>query len=266
MENLVLTYKEYWGYYWRVTARRLTPGIYEYDNQLADLVEKVCGLKPGMEILELGCAGGAQLKLFARKGYRVTGVDFVPALIEHARKVFNGKGLSGELIAGDMRNIGYHERFDLVTMFSGTFGYFDDAGNYDMLEKIRRALKPGGMAFIDYLPLEKYYSAGLARTWHPIEGGYSLNETWYDVPTSTHRSRTTHIMLDGRIIAGAEDGCAAEVLRCYTAPEIEALAKGAGFTVAAHLTRHHLGNLAYSPTPGEPRGMLVVRKGDSGDE
>jgi SAM-dependent methyltransferase len=260
MEKLVLTYKEYWGYYWRVTSRHQIPGIFKYDEQLVDLIERVCELKPGDEILDLGCAGGDQLKLFAKKGYRVTGIDFVPSLINYAKKAFEKEGLKGDLLADDMRNISYESRFDLVTMLSGTFGYFDDAGNREMLDKIYQALKPGGIAFIDYLPVEKYYKTGHDRAWYPIQGGYHLSEDWYDVPTSTRRSRNTHIMLDGRIIEGAEDGVISEVLRCYTAREIELLAENVGFTVKEHLTRNHLGNLDYQPHENEPRGMIVVKK------
>ena len=263
MEKLTLTYKEYWGYYWRVTSRHQIPGIFKYDEQLVDLIEKVCALKPGAEVLDLGCAGGDQLKLFARKGCRVTGIDFVPSLIEYAKSVFEKEGLKGDLLVDDIRNIDYCNRFHLVTMLSGTFGYFDDDGNREMLEKIYRALKPGSMVFIDYLPVEKYYNTGRTKTWHEIGGGYELSEVWYDVPTSTRRSRNTHIMLDGRIIEGAEDGVISEVLRCYTAREIELLAENVGFMVTDHLTRNHIGNAEYQPPPDEPRGMLVIRKAGS---
>jgi SAM-dependent methyltransferase len=266
MEKSVLTYKEYWGYYWRVTSRHQIPGIFKYDEQLVDLIERVCELKPGAEILDLGCAGGDQLKLFARKGCRVTGLDYVPSLIDYAKKTFEKEELEGALLVDDMRNISYQNRFGLVTMLSGTFGYFSDDGNREMLDKIYRALKPGGLAFIDYLPTEKYYNCVRTRTWHPIEGGYGLNEAWFDVPTSTHRSKNIHILFDGRIIEGVveEDGGADEVLRCYSAKEIENLAESAGFIVAAHLTRNHIGNPEYQPRPEEPRGMLVIRKAGSG--
>ena len=263
MEKLTLTYKEYWGYYWRVTSRHQIPGIFEWDKQLVDLIEKVCELKPGSQILDLGCAGGDQLKLFAKKGYRVTGIDYVPALIEYARKVFKEEGLQGDFILDDMRNINYKDRFDLVTMLSGTFGYFDDAGNKDLLVKIYRALKPGGKAFLDYPAYEQYGFTGHKRNWHPIDGGYSLSEEWFDVPTSTHRTKVMHILLDGRIIEAVDEErkFISEILRCYTAREMENLAESVGFKVAVHLTRNHIGNPGYQPREDEPRRMIILRKG-----
>jgi SAM-dependent methyltransferase len=263
LESQTLSYKECWGYYWRVTARRQIPGIFKWDEDLVTLIEKAGALKPGAEILDLGCAGGDQAKVLAKRGYKVTGVDYVPALIEYAKNAFAKEGLGGDFRVGDMREIDYQNRFDLVMMLSGTFGYFNDAQNQEMLGKIRRALKPGGHAFIDYLPVERFCATGHKKDWYKIEGGYSLGEEWYDAPTSTYRSNRTHIMLDGRIITAAdeENKGAFEVLRCYSAREMETLGENAGFSVAAHLTRNHIGNPGYQPRPDEPRGMIVLLKG-----
>jgi SAM-dependent methyltransferase len=263
MERLALTYKEYWGYYWRITSRHQIPGIFKWDEDLVSLIEKACVLKPGAEVLDLGCAGGDQVKVFAKKGYRVTGMDYVPSLIDYAREAFAKEGLGGDFSVGDMRDIDYENKFDLVTILSGTFGYFSDVQNQEMLGKIHRALKPGGYAFIDYLPLEDFAARRPARNWHPIDGGYGLNEEWFDVLTSTHRTRNTHILLEGRIIEGTveEDGGANEILRCYSAREMETLAGTAGFTVTAHLNRYNLENPDRQPLPGEPRGMIALKKG-----
>jgi SAM-dependent methyltransferase len=266
LERQTLSYKEYWGYYWRIAHLHQIPGIFQKIEQIVDLIEKACELKPRAEVLDLGCAGGDQLKVFAKKGYKVTGIDFVPSLIDYARDSFAKESLPGEFIIDDMQNIGYENRFDLIIMLSGVFCYVDDTANKEFLAKIHRALKPGGKVFIDYMPIERYIVSGRKKDWREIEGGYSLSEEWVDVPTSTYRSRHTHIFLDGRIIESAEDGCASEILRCYSAREIEALAVAAGFTIAAHLTRNHIGNPAYSPHPEEPRGMIVLKKTIRGGE
>lgn len=263
MERFVLTYKEYWGYYWRVTSRHRIPGIFQWDNQLVELIQKVCELKPGAAILDLGCGGGDQAKFFARKGYQVTGIDNVPSLIEFAREAFQRDGLRGEFIEQDMRQIEFENKFDLVTMLSGTFGLFHESKNEEMLRKIHRALKKNGVTFLDYLPVERFITTKHARTWNPIENGYALAEEWFDVPTSTYRTRHTHVLLDGRIIEGAdEEGYGAnEIIRCYTTREIELLAVSTGFTPTAHLTRNHVENPGYQAGDSEPRGMLVLRKG-----
>ena len=207
MEVQKLTYKEYWGYYWRITARHRIPGIFEWDQDLVELIETQCSLPPGGKILDLGCAGGDQSKLFSQKGYSVTGIDQVPSLIAFAKETYQQGGLHGQFIVGDMREIDYQAQFDLCVMLSGTFGSPSDDQDRLLLRKIHRSLKHNGHAFIDYLPLEAYCQRQRSRTWHGIEGGYALGEEWFDARTSTYRTRHLHILLEGRIIEAAdEDG------------------------------------------------------------
>jgi len=262
MERSVKTYKEYWGYYWRVISRHQIPGIFRWDRELVDLIQEVCKLAPGAEILDLGCGGGDQAKVLAQKGFKITGIDNVPSLITFAKDAFRKEDLPGEFIEQDMRSIKYENQFDLVTMLSGTFGFFSENENMGMLKKIYRALKQGGAAFLDYLPLERFSRIEHTKTWKQIENGYSLAEEWFDVPSATYRTKHIHILLDGRIIEGAEEeGYGAnEVIRCYGAREIELLAGSVRFKVTAHLTRNHIGNSDYQAKDGEPRGMLVVSK------
>ena len=155
MKIIKKTYAEYWGYYWRVTHRHTIPGILQWDIDLINLVEKKCHLHPGMKILDLGCAGGDQAKVFAKRGYRVTGIDSTPNLIEFARSSFQKEGLSAEFIAADMLSIEYKNEFDLCVIFSGTFGFFSDKKNFELLQRIYTALKTKGQVFISYLSLEE---------------------------------------------------------------------------------------------------------------
>ncbi|UCH42310.1 MAG: class I SAM-dependent methyltransferase [Dehalococcoidales bacterium] len=196
MEVLRLTYEEYWGYYYRVVHRHKIPSIFKWDQDLVDLIEKQCTLKPGAFILDLGCGGGDQMKLFARKGYRVVGIDKVKSLVEFATDAFKKEGLSGEFHTADMRNIEYQNEFDLCVMLSGTFGVLTEKENEQLLERIHRALKPDGKAFIDYLPIEIYSKLSHTRSWNEIDGGFSLREERFDVPTSTYRSKHIHILMD----------------------------------------------------------------------
>jgi 2-polyprenyl-3-methyl-5-hydroxy-6-metoxy-1,4-benzoquinol methylase len=262
VEELRLTWQEYWGYYWRVVARHKIPSIFKWDQDLVDLIEKQCTLKPGASILDLGCGGGDQAKLFARKGYRVVGIDKVKSLIEFATDAFKREGLKGEFHTADMRDIEYRDEFDLCVMLSGTFGILKEKENEQLLQIIHRALKPDGQAFIDYLPIESNSNLSHTRSWSEIDGGFSLREGWFDVPTSTYRTKYIHILLDGKIIKPAEeaDYHADEIIRCYGCREIEDLAERTGYSVKAHLSRKQIGNPDYIPEAGEPRGMLVLVK------
>ncbi len=262
MEELRLTYQEYWGYYWRVISRHKIPGIFKWDQDLVNLIEKQCALKPKASILDLGCGGGDQAKIFARKGYRVVGIDKVKSLIEFATDVFRKEGLKGEFHTADMRDIDYQSEFDLCVILSGTFGLLNEKENEQLLQKIHHALKTDGQAFLDYLPLEQCSKLSHTRNWHEIDGGFSLSEEWFDVSTSTYRSKHIHILTDGRIIKPAEeaDYNANEIIRCYGCREIEDLAEMTGFRVKAHLSGKQIGNPDYIPEANEPRGMLILVK------
>ena len=82
MKTLKLNYEEYWGYYWRITSRHKIPGIFKWDEDLVNLIEQQCQLPRGASILDLGCAGGDQAKLFSRRGHMVVGIDKVKSLID----------------------------------------------------------------------------------------------------------------------------------------------------------------------------------------
>jgi 2-polyprenyl-3-methyl-5-hydroxy-6-metoxy-1,4-benzoquinol methylase len=107
-----LTYREYWGYYWRVTDRHAIPGIFDWDKDLVDLIVSTCRPRDGADIVDLGCAGGDQAKLLAAKGYQVTGIDQVPDLIEYARDAFRRENLEGHFQVGDIRQIDFENCFD----------------------------------------------------------------------------------------------------------------------------------------------------------
>lgn len=256
------TYNEYWAYYWRIISRHKIPHISQWDQNLVNLVEAECSLSPGMKLLDLGCAGGDQAILFAKKGYQIVGIDKVDSLIKYARKKFASCGLKAKFSVADMRSIYFENEFDLCTLFSGTFGFFTEKGNNDLLKRIKRSLKPGGYVFLDYLPLEKMSRIQFTRKWNPIEGGYALCEEWFDTPTATYRTTNFHIMLDGRIIKPVVESeyHANEIIRCYGAKEMECLSQSIGFKVIKHLSRNHINDRNYQPNTSEPRGMIILQK------
>jgi len=262
LETIQLTYEEYWGYYWRVVSRHKIPGIFKWDQDLVDLIELECKLKPEASILDLGCGGGDQAKIFARKGYRVTGIDKVESLVEYAAETFRKEALDGKFLHADMREIEYQNEFDLCVILSGTFGLLSDKENEQLLQKIHKALKTDGQAFINYLPFERYSKLSKTKNWNEIEDGFSLREEWFDVLTSTYRTRNIQILIDGRIIKATkqEDYHSDEIIRCYGLREIEDLAERNGYEVKAHLSNKQIGNPDYTPAVDEPRGIIILKK------
>jgi 2-polyprenyl-3-methyl-5-hydroxy-6-metoxy-1,4-benzoquinol methylase len=94
LEIIEKSWEEFWAYYWRVTSRHRIPGIFEWDQKLVSLIEEKCNVCPPKRILDLGCGGGDQAKVFTERGYTVVGIDVAESLIEYARGSVDGIGLS----------------------------------------------------------------------------------------------------------------------------------------------------------------------------
>jgi SAM-dependent methyltransferase len=256
------SWNEFWAAYWRIEHRHQIPGIFDWDGQLVDFIEQTCQLAPGARLLDLGCGGGDQAKLFARKGYAVVGFDIAPALIEFANRQFAKEDLRGTFIVGDMRAIDYVAEFDACLILSGTFGFFGDLEDRKLLRAIARALKPRGKAFIMFVPLRR--AGQRAKTWSETKEGWQLAETWLDVETSSYRSRAFIIRNDGVIVRPAsEPGYHAdETIRCYTIPELQAMLAQAGLR---YLASYSSDDLAVPPKPlraDAVRDIVVAKSPD----
>lgn len=113
------------------------------------LLRDATGLGPGTRVLDVGCGSGRHLAEFHRIGYRATGLDLSPSMIEAARTAIPECGL----VRGDMRNLPFRTAsFDVVTSYFTSFGYFDHEDD-DLLALLeaRRLLRRGGWYLLDFL-------------------------------------------------------------------------------------------------------------------
>jgi SAM-dependent methyltransferase len=97
-----------------------------------------------MELLDLACGHGRLANRPAARGCQVTGLDASPPFLDHARCDAAARGVDVDYLEGDMRRLPWTARFDRVVNWFTAFGYFDDAGNRQVLTEVARCLKPGG--------------------------------------------------------------------------------------------------------------------------
>lgn len=90
------------------------------DGQVESVV-RLAGIDPG-EVLDLCCGPGRHCVAFAKKGFRVTGVDRSAFLLEHARR--HAEGSTVEFVQSDARDFVREGAFDLVVNLFTSFGYF----------------------------------------------------------------------------------------------------------------------------------------------
>jgi cyclopropane fatty-acyl-phospholipid synthase-like methyltransferase len=215
------SWNEFWAKYWRVDYRHSLPGIFEWDYKFVEFIECVCNISPGDRILDLGCGGGDQAKIFAKKGYEVVGIDMAPSLIEFARNQFKTEGLSGTFFTGDCSHIDFDNEFDACLFLEATFDIFGDNNEPKLLNKVNIALKNGGKIFINFL--SPYQVQKHQKIWRKVKSGWELKEEWFDSETDTYRSKVILIQNNGTVVTPKfEIGYHAnEAVRCYSIPEIK---------------------------------------------
>jgi len=108
-----------------------------------ELIEKA-GIKPGQDILDIGCGDGRLTAVIAEKakGGIVLGIDSSREMVEHCQKVFNKKNLS--FLIMNAKRIDFNNRFDLIISNSCLHWAID---HRNLLKRIHRALKPNGGIF-----------------------------------------------------------------------------------------------------------------------
>lgn len=111
---------------------------------------KMYPVKPGMDILDIGCGTGAHLKLYQDKKCNVFGVDLSPAMLQIAEKKL---GKSANLQRVDATETGFSDnKFDLI-LSSTVLHEMNPKVRSDVLKEAKRLLKKEGrILIIDFHP------------------------------------------------------------------------------------------------------------------
>lgn len=137
---------------------------------------RALGLRRGQSVLDLCCGTGRHSFEFARRGYRVFGVDATREYLDEA--IQRARGMEGMRFAvGDMRRLPFRGEFDAVVNLWTSFGYFlKESDDLRTLRGVARALKPGGRFLIDIIDADWLMKHGLRRNWSRLPGGGFLLE------------------------------------------------------------------------------------------
>jgi len=122
--------------------------ILEYEQrQRQKIVLDLLAVKPGEEILDLGCGDGRDMIVFERKGARCTGVDFSEQMIREGVKRLRKAGVSkARLFVGSAQSLPFKdESFDKVSC-SEIIEHIPDWEK--AIREISRVVKRGGLVVI----------------------------------------------------------------------------------------------------------------------
>jgi SAM-dependent methyltransferase len=113
----------------------------EHTEREAEALERTLAAPSGAELLDVPCGAGRLSLALARRGYRLTGLDWSVEFLRHARSSDTRHAVTWE--QRDMRDLPWRARFDGAFCVGNSFGYLDDEGNAAFLRAVAAALKPG---------------------------------------------------------------------------------------------------------------------------
>jgi len=163
-------------------------------NAQVKFIIKKLNLAPGRSFLDCPCGIGRIAMPLAKAGVKVTGVDITQSYLDELTAKAKKRGLRIDLQHGDMRRIGFDSQFDAAGNLWTSFGYFEkESDNLLVLEKIFRALKPGGKFLLHVVNRDWVMAHFQANEWSEAGGGKVLEERGFDFATSISTDKWTFI-------------------------------------------------------------------------
>ena len=127
--------------------------IGEDTNAKNTVIEKLLKKHKVKTVLDLTCGTGSQVIFLAKRGYKIIGADFSPALLKIARNKAKKEKLNVRFIDGDMRNIKAGSFDAAITMFNAV-GHLTKSDFEKAIRNIHKNLKDGGIYMFDIFNLE----------------------------------------------------------------------------------------------------------------
>jgi len=223
----------------------------------ARFIRRALRLRKGQRVLDVPCGAGRTSLALAKLGIEVTGVELRSKFTNRAKRRFRKEGLPGTFLVGDMRELDFEGEFHAVVNWFGSFGYFSEAENLDVVRRFARALRPGGRVLIDQPNRENVlrhfrhvHRSTLRQLGRRCSGMLTTRNRWN--PKLERIEGTWTLELDGETFRHPM------TMRLYTPGQFKALFKRAGLEVEAFY-----GSREGAPHSRSSRATVVVgRKHD----
>lgn len=218
------------------------------EAEVAFIIEHAA-LPAGGAILDMGCGTGRHSVPLAKRGYRVTGVDLSPGMLEIARKRAAAASVEVEWVPSNAADFARPDAFDaVICLCEGAMCLLSDADDplerdMQILRNIQQSLRPGGMLIMTVLSASRPLRAA---------NDDAIRDGTFDPLNLTERSDATKLLPDLPGVGQLRE-------RYYTAPELRRMLQWAGMTVCG-VYGGTAGNWGLRPIELDEYEIMVMAK------
>jgi 2-polyprenyl-3-methyl-5-hydroxy-6-metoxy-1,4-benzoquinol methylase len=137
-----------WQRFFDAHAERYEENVFTQNTQFeVEFISRLYPLPVGSRILDVGCGTGRHCIEFARRGYRMTGLDLSEGMLEVARRNAESAGVQVDWVLADATDFHFEDAFDgAICLCEGGLGLIEkgeDAEKHDgsILRNIAASLK-----------------------------------------------------------------------------------------------------------------------------
>ncbi len=210
----------------------------------AQLIRRLLKLRRGQRVLDAPCGAGRIAYHIARAGLDVEGLDIRDQFLSRARRRFRKAGLQGRFRIQDLRSFRSAPCFHGIYTWFGSFGYFSEAENVDLIRRFAGALLPGGRLLIEQVNRER------------ILRNFRRKGVVGPIVSYAYWNPTTERAINHRVVDGIRDAANSSSMRLYTPRQLSSLFEAAGLETT-EATGYPGG---HSLTRGSRRMVIVGRK------
>lgn len=187
----------------------------------ADWIRHELELRPGDRLLDIPCGTGRIARALARERIRVLAIDRSPEIIREAREAAEGIRPPPSFRVGEMLELDQPPHFDGAINWWGSFGYFSDQQNREVVRRMVAALRPGGGLLLDTVNREHVRRHALGRhdvSWNDVRILHQLS--WDQKRERAEGTWEIHRSGQSQIVRSS--------IRLYTPTQLTRLAEGLG--------------------------------------
>jgi SAM-dependent methyltransferase len=212
------------------------------DERTKREVEFICAMAPLPDfrrVLDVCCGMGRHARALAARGYSVIGIERDAVAISRARAAGGGP----DYLQADVRDYRPdRSACDLVIVMSQSFGYFDAAGNRELLGRLAAGVRDGGRIILDL--------------WSP--DFFACHQGERDLELAGGVVRETKTVKDSRLFVRLDYPDSARDAfewQLFTPSELRSLAESVGLTLIFARTGF---DAAMKPNAANPRLQCVL--------